>query len=436
MWLWIALAVALAGAYEDGVAALKDNRPADALVYLQQAVAEDELSAQAHWELGWAHWSLENFEFAAREWTRVRELDPNRSELEHWLTAAETKVALVNGTEEPELPPAEIPLEPGEGRITFAAAGDTMMGSDLKRGTAGLPPGNGEVIFEDTAPIFKAADIAFVNLEGPLADGLPSRKCRPDSTACYAFRTPTKYAAALTYAGIDVASLANNHAMDLGGMGQESTMKVLDEVGIAHAGRLGDQALLEVNGVKVVFLAAHVGNCCLNINYMGELVRAVRLADQEADLVVLSFHGGAEGTGAQHVPGKLEIAYGEKRGDVKKAARAAVDAGADLVLGHGPHVLRAMEVYKGRLIAYSLANYCGYNQFGTRGATGYTVILSAELADNGVLVSAKLTPLKHGQSSVPHPDTEGEALRLVRELSAADFPETGVKVADDGTLSW
>jgi hypothetical protein len=214
-------------------------------------------------------------------------------------------------------------------------------------------------------------------------------------------------------------------------------MKALDAVGIAHAGRWGDVARIERDGVKIAMVAAHSGVCCLNVNEIRELQAAVVEADRDADIVVFSFHGGREGADARHVPGKVEVAWGERRGDSKALAHAVIDAGADLVLGHGPHVLRAMEVYRGRLIAYSLGNFMGYRQFGTAGGYGgRTVLLEAELAGNGVLVSARLHPIALDGESIPRPDPAGEGLQHVRELSAADFPETGVKVAPDGTLSW
>jgi len=430
--IWLALG-AHAGPYEDGVQALKEGRYEQAKSLLTQAAALDPKSSDALWELGWAYWTLEDYAGAARAWEQVEAIDPDREELKTWLGNARARAPLASAK------PAdvEIPTEPSEGRITLAGAGDTMMGSDLRRGLAGLAPGNGEVIFEDVAATFSAADVAFLNLEGPLADGIPSSKCGPDSSACYAFRTPTRYAKALVAASIDVVSLANNHALDLGTAGQQSTMDVLDRVGIAHAGRYGDTASVEVNGVKIGFVAAHSGSCCLNVNALDEVQGAVALLDKDHDIVVLSFHGGAEGAKARHVPGKTEIAWGERRGDVKKLARAAIDAGADLVLGHGPHVLRAMEVYKGRLIAYSLGNFTGFRQFGRSGGyTGTSVIVEAELADNGVLFSARLHSLALDKSSIPRPDPSGAAIAQINELSRADFPETGVEVAPDGTVRW
>lgn len=428
--LWAASA--WAGAYEDGVSALRAGRVDDALSLLQQAVDADPASAEAWWELGWARWTAADLPGAARCWEHVEQLDPDRDELQLWLGTARTraKYRTFQGPFEPN------PTEASGGSLTIVAGGDTMMGSDLRR-TTGLAPGDGDVLFDGVRPILEPADVAFLNLEGPLADGLPSDKCAPDSTSCYAFRTPTRYAAALQRTGLDLASLANNHAFDVGPEGQESTMKALDAVGIAHAGRYGDTALIERDGVKVALVAAHSGSCCLNVNELDEVRAAVALADQQADIVIFSFHGGMEGAQARHVPGKTEVAWGEARGDVKALGRAAIDAGADLVVGHGPHVVRAMEVYHGRLVAYSLGNFMGYKQFGTGGGYGgNTVLLEVELAANGVLKAAKLHSIALSGESIPEPDPDGTALGYVRELSAADFPETGVAVAEDGTLSW
>ena len=214
-------------------------------------------------------------------------------------------------------------------------------------------------------------------------------------------------------------------------------MATLDAVGIGHSGRYGDVALIERDGVKIGLVAAHSGGCCLNVNRLDEVTAAIAELDERADIVLFSFHGGAEGAAHRHVPGKTEIAWGERRGDVKALARAAVDAGADLVLGHGPHVLRAMEVYRERLVVYSMGNFVGYNQFGTRGGYGGTsVVVEADLAANGVLRGARIRPVALDSLAQPRPDPEGAAWAQIQELSDADFPETGVQISSDGTVSW
>ncbi len=434
MWMVAGMAVALAGPYEEGVAALKAGRVDEARALLATAAEAEPGRVAPHWELGWAHWVANDFAATARAWATVEQLDPAYEDVSFWRQAATTRASL--GAV--QLQPSAVVAQPDEGaRLTVVAAGDTMMGSDLRRGASGLPPDEGRALFEEVAPVFRGADLAFLNLEGPLADDLPSTKCGPTSSSCYAFRTPTAFAGRLAEAGVDVVSLANNHAFDLGPAGQASTMAALDAAGVAHAGRYGDVATVVAGGQRVAVVAAHSGACCLNVNRLEEVQAAIQLADAEHDLVIFSFHGGAEGARARHVPGQTEVAWGEKRGDVKALARAAVDAGADLVFGHGPHVLRAMEVYQGRLIAYSLGNFTGYAQFGTKGGvSGHTVMVEATVASNGALVSAKLHPIRLDERSKPRLDPAGVGLGHIRELSAADFPDSGVKVADDGALSW
>lgn len=427
------LSPAHAGPYEDGVTALQEGRAAEARDLLAEAARAAPDDPDPLWELGWAQWVLEDYKGAAKSWEAVATLDPSRPDVDRWLSTARARQAL--GAIDTSN--VSVPTEAEGPSLTVAAAGDTMLGSDLRRGDRGLAPGNGESIFTDVAALFDAADVAFLNLEGTLADGLPQTKCGPNSSSCYSFRTPTRYTASLRSASIDVVSNANNHSMDLGPAGMDATLAALDAAGVAHTSRYGDVAMLERDGLKIAVVGAHSGSCCLNVNRLAEVQGAIVQADAEADIVIFSFHGGAEGSGARHVPGKTEIAWGERRGNVKSLAHAAVDAGADLVIGHGPHVLRAMEVYRGRLIAYSMGNFVGYRQFGTGGGHGGTsALLSVELAANGVLRGATVHPMLLDGEGVPHPDPDGAALRSIQELSDADFPDSALTVQADGTLRW
>lgn len=430
---------AMADPYQDGVSALRAGKGAQAETLLEQAAKAQPERPEVWWELGWARWVQDDFTGAAEAWEKVKVLQPDHSELQLYLPNAHKRARLQQAQADRRAASAPDSVDTAaKGRmLSFAAAGDVMMGTDLRKGAAGLAPGNGEVLFEGVDEWFRQADVAFLNLEGPLADDLPQTKCSATSKHCYAFATPTRYVQALVDMGVDVASIANNHANDLGPAGMDSTMRTLDAVGIEHAGRYGDVARLERNGVVIGLVAAHSGSCCLNVNNPEEVAAAIREVDEWADIVVLSFHGGAEGAQHRHVPGKLEIGYGEKRGDVKLLARTAVDAGADLVLGHGPHVLRAMEVYRERLVVYSMGNFCGYKQFGTGGGYGGTsMVVEAKLAENGVLVAGRIRPVALDGESKPRPDPNGAAIRQVRELTEADFPDTGVRVAEDGALSW
>jgi len=420
--------------FDTGIALLKDGKAKKAEQVLTAYVNKHPNSVKGWWELGWACWSQDDFQGALKAWEKVETLDPGWKGLAKWKKKAQTILKYRGDVYVAE----SIEREAVGASVSFAAAGDTMMGTTLYKGKRGLAKGNGEEIFNEVDVWFQAADVAFLNLEGPLADDhLPQTKCGPKSTACYSFRTPTRYVKALTDMGLDLASLANNHSMDVGSRGMKSTIDTLDKAGIAHAGKYGDIAIIERNGVKIGMLAAHSGSCCLNVNRLGEVTNAIKELDEKVDVVVLSFHGGAEGSRFRHVPGKTEIAWGERRGNVKALARAAVDAGADLILGHGPHVLRAMEVYKDRLIVYSMGNFTGYRQFGTRGGFGGTsMVVEAELAANGVLKSAKINPVLLDRLSRPRPDPKAAAIKQVQELSDSDFPNTGVKIDEEGNLSW
>jgi poly-gamma-glutamate capsule biosynthesis protein CapA/YwtB (metallophosphatase superfamily) len=186
----------------------------------------------------------------------------------------------------------------------------------------------------------------------------------------------------------------------------------------------------------VALVAFQTSASCNDVNDIPGAKRLVAKAKGEADLVIVSFHGGAEGTKATRVKDGMETYLGEKRGDLKAFARGVVDAGADLVLGHGPHVLRGMELYKERLIAYSLGNFATYGRFNLSGPLGVTVVLEASLAEDGRFVGGRLLSVKQEGEGIPKPDPTDRGARLVKELTQLDFPRTGVHIDEAGwTLS-
>jgi hypothetical protein len=155
----------------------------------------------------------------------------------------------------------------------------------------------------------------------------------------------------------------------------------------------------------------------LDIPRAREIVRRLK---ENFDLIIVSFHGGAEGKGALHLSKGNEIFLGEDRGDVVQFSRSVIEAGADLVLGHGPHVLRPLEVYRGRLIAYSLGNFLTYGMFNLKGPNGIGVILKARLdLQTGEFIEARLVPLKLANGGLPEKDPEGEAIRMMKNGSPA-----------------
>jgi hypothetical protein len=334
--------------------------------------------------------------------------------------------------------PTPTPAKSGKDEsITIAAVGDIMLGSTSINDTF-LPPNDGADILKEVTPILTAADIAFGNLEGPLLEGGTTTKCPPGSTRCFAFRVPTRYGKLLKDAGFDVLSLANNHAADFGDYGRESTRKTLDALGIKHAGSDRQQfamTVVESKGKKIAFIGFAHNNLVPNVNDLEFAKQLVQQAGKKADLVVVSFHGGAEGTDAQRVPQQTEIFGSEKRGNLPLFARTVIDAGADLVLGHGPHVLRGMEIYKDRLIAYSMGNFATYGMFTLRDATALTAIFEIKIAADGKFLSGRLHAGKQFGKGGPVLDKSGDAIRKIRELSVADFGGNAPKIADDGSFS-
>ena len=307
-----------------------------------------------------------------------------------------------------------------------------MIGTDYPENH--LPDDDGVSFLADVTPIIGAADIAFGNLEGVLIDGGEARKKCSNPSACYLFRSPTRYAQHFSNAGFNALSLANNHARDFGEVGRSSSMEALFTQGIMHSGREGLFAILQTGDLSIAFLAYAVtknSNMMLDYDFAFETVAAHAA---EYDIVVVSFHGGAEGVDVTHIPFAQEEYYGEPRGDVVWFARGVVDAGADLVLGHGPHVVRGMERYKDRLIAYSLGNFATYYGISVAGIKGIAPILTVTLDGDGVFVEGQITSTVQLRPAGPSIDGRHRALNLIRGLSIDDFGESGLRFLPDGTL--
>ena len=317
----------------------------------------------------------------------------------------------------------------GEATVSFAAVGDTGMGI-----TPELPP-DPSTYLDPIAGELKG-DVVFGNLEGTLTDVSEDVKCggaKPGT--CYAFRTPPGYAKYYASAGFTVMNLANNHSYDFGETGQGETIEALRGAGVEPTGLPAEAAEVTAGGRRIAFLGfAPYGytNLLTDLESARALIRAAR---ESADLVVVAIHAGAEGSDATHTPDAEETYLGEDRGNAVEFAHMAVRAGADLVLGSGPHVLRGMEVYRGRLIAYSLGNFCGYHNFSTEGVLGETVVLHATLAADGRFRAGRLASVRMVEAGQPVPDPEGAGAALVGQLSAEDFGPSGVEVDAEGRIT-
>jgi len=330
--------------------------------------------------------------------------------------------------------PATEAVHPSQTEISISAVGDVMLGSAWPNG-GWLPPDDGARLLAEVAPILSASDLTFGNLEGPMVDDGTSTKCPEASARCYAFRVPTRYGRYLKEAGFDVMSLANNHALDFGAAGRQSSKRVLDSLGIAHSGEVGDIAHLRVKGKQIALIAFTTYDTSYNLNNLEMARHLVRDLATRADLVVVSFHGGGEGAGYQHVPYASELFLGENRGNLRQFAHAVIDAGAALVIGHGPHVVRGMEIYRGHLIAYSLGNFATYGSFNLSGPQGLSLILQARLAADGRFLGGRIHPVRQERPGGPRLDPNRAIIPLLTQLSQQDFGASAVRISADGVLS-
>ncbi len=317
-------------------------------------------------------------------------------------------------------------------RISIAAVGDMMLGTDYPENH--LPDDDGLSFLAHVTPILSGADITFGNLEGVLVDGgEPGKKCS-NPNACYLFRSPSRYVNHFVEAGFDVLSLANNHARDFGEEGRLASMETLAAAGIHHSGLEGDFATFTVNDLDVALLAFAVTK---NSNMMLDYDIAAAIVAEHAknyDIVIVSFHGGAEGRDVTRLPFAEEEYFGEPRGDVVKFSRMMVDAGADLLIGHGPHVVRGIERYNDRLIAYSLGNFATYYGISVEGIKGLAPILVVTLDGEGSFVEGKIHSTIQLRPDGPSIDDRDGALNLMRSLSFLDFTTPGVVFNPDGSL--
>lgn len=317
----------------------------------------------------------------------------------------------------------------GPAGVSLAAVGDTVMGTP----EFGLPPAGGSTLFTAVKPLL-TGDVVMGNLESALASGSGSKCAGGSGGSCFAFASPPSYARNLKAAGFTAMSTANNHSNDWGPAGVRSTMRALDSVGIVHAGRPGQIGIQRLpSGTKVAFVGLAPYTWSQNALDIPGAQRLVRKAATMAPIVVANMHVGAEGAAYRNVPRGNESYLGEPRGNTRALARAMVDAGADLVVGHGPHVMRGMEFRNGRLIAYSLGNFLGYKVFSTSGHAGQSGVLQVTLAPDGRFESGRLAPVRLSGDGVPSPG--GSSVRDVAALSRADFGRTAARVAPSGAIS-
>lgn len=322
--------------------------------------------------------------------------------------------------------------------------GDIMMGSDWPE--PGMDPrispiaSPTDVIGAELAQRFATTDVVFGNFEGTIhASSENAKQCR-NPAVCFVFRSPPFHAEYLRRAGFSLMSNANNHSRDFGESGRAETWRNLTSAGIAVAGadvdgrRIGVQTLPD--GTRFALVAFGHNPGLLSVQNFARLGEMVREADALADVVIVSCHIGAEGARFDRVTRETEIFLEEDRGNPYRFAHAAVDAGADIVFCHGPHVPRAIEVYQGRFIAYSLGNFWTYGRFNLSGVSGMAPIAALEVGRDGALESARIVSARQDRPGGPYLDMSAAAARQIATLTARDIPEAGITIAADGAVNW
>src|SRR3954469_10049525 len=331
---------------------------------------------------------------------------------------------------------AEAATAPHRAHAHAARAGTVTMGwvGDITPGSCyGLPARGGRALFAAVRRTLREPDVMAGNLEGTLSAGGASQCGVAPAAGCFAFQAPPANAAALRDAGLDLVNLANNHSFDFGADGRMQTLRALTGAGVAFTGLPGDVRVLERRGIRVAFAGFSTYRWTPSMDDPASIRAIVSQAAAIADVVVVLFHAGAEGADRTAVPLGREWAYGEDRGDSRAFAHAAIDAGADLVLGSGPHVIRGLETYRGRLIAYSLGNFAGVHNFATGGTLSTSGVLTVRVDRRGRLRNGWWHGIALDAAGTPHADG-GASRTLVAALSARDFGATAARVLPSGRI--
>ncbi|MFI5451241.1 CapA family protein [Pedobacter sp. UC225_61] len=319
--------------------------------------------------------------------------------------------------------------------ITITAVGDMMLGSAYPS-KLNLPPDDAVHSFNAVASFLKG-DIVFGNLEGCFLNSGNSDKCKGiNPNNCYAFRMPDRYAEIYKKAGFNVLSIANNHVGDFNAKGRKNTARILDSLQIHYAGQLNKPfEIFVIDSVKYAFCAFAPNENTVSIKNIDSAKMLVTALKKQADIVIVSFHGGGEGANFEHVTRKTEIFFKENRGNVYEFAHGVIDAGADVVLGHGPHVTRAVEVYKNKFIAYSLGNFCTYGMFSLKGSNGFAPLLQLKINSTGDFLYADIISVKQDKVNRLTLDENNTAFYKIKGLTNLDFAGHNLLFNDNSRIT-
>lgn len=321
--------------------------------------------------------------------------------------------------------------------FTIIGVGDIMLGSNYP--FEYLLPKNDANIIQNTQNILKNADITVGNLEGTLFDNGGTPKSCNNPNVCYVFRMPLRYGTYLKQAGFDYLSIANNHSNDFGEIGIKETIKNLDNLGIKYSGikDIAESVILEKDGKKFGFISFSPNSATVKLNDYNYAKKLISGLKSKVDIVIVMFHGGAEGANAEHITKRHEIFHGEDRGNVYEFAHFAIDNGADIIFGQGPHVTRAVELYKNKFISYSGGNFATFGKINVSGSMGIAPIFKIKISNKGDFISGEIIPVRQTYKSLgPFIDSEKLAIKKIISLNKSDFPNgNGLSINEEGKIN-
>ncbi len=314
--------------------------------------------------------------------------------------------------------------------ITVVAVGDIMFGS-IFPDRSYLPPNENYKGFLDEVKPYFNGDIVFCNMEGVLADTLVPECCP------FCFGMPSVFANGYKDAGFNLISVGNNHANDFRQYGRENTAKILDKMGFNWAGyATKPSCTFTINGVKYGFCAFSPNTAIAYLHDKQLVANTIKALRKTCDIVIVSMHCGGEGKKYRHLTRQDDYYIEQNRGNAYQFAHDAIDNGADIVLGHGPHVTRAIEIYKGKFIAYSMGNFFTYNTININDEMGLAPIFRFKVnASTGNFISGEIiSTYQTKPNKGPHIDPQKRVLKIIQELTAADIYDNLPRISNDGKI--
>lgn len=321
----------------------------------------------------------------------------------------------------------------GADTISITVVGDIMMGTTYP--VSALPENQGRDLFSPAKPWIESSHIRFGNFEGTFFEGSAQPDGKIPGKNRFLFKTPIIYAHLLKDAGFNVMSLSNNHIKDFGVLGVSTTKSTLKNVGIQFSSKAGEVAEFKVESTEIALIAADFYKAPRSITEMNDTIAEIKDLKNSGKLVIVSAHVGGEGSGAEYVKTSTEIYLGENRGNSILFAKHAIDAGADLIVMHGPHVPRAIDRYKDRLIIYSLGNFITGKGISLDGLAKVAPLIRLEMSHRGDFISGQIVPfIQKRDPQRIEIDPDLTAIKLIKKLSTLQFGTTAPTIEDNGTF--